>query len=811
MTDDTRHGPLADAAPDDTGDDTAGDTAERAPRLPLRTVFRRFWPYTRPFRGRMLLGLALTGGVPALTTAAIGLFQRLVDDVLTPADPGPFPLIAATYLALAALTGVVSYLDSYLSAWTAERFVLGLRVAVFDHLGELSAPYLDRRPMGDLLSRLGSDTAEIEELVLSGVNLLLTYSFQIVFFTTAMLLVDWQLTLVALVAAPAFLVVSRLLTRRIADAAREERHRSGSIITVAEESLGNAALVRAYGRTASEGERFRTENEAAFRAQMRAVRLESVFSPVSGLVQAAGLLLVAGFALTRLAGGDLTLGGLLVLLTYLGQLYTPVSGFGSLANTVYSASAGAERIVEIFDARPEVTDPEDPHPLPHATGELELRGVGFDYPGSGRPALRGVSFRVPAGARVAVVGASGAGKSTVARLLLRQHDPDRGRVLLDGVGLDRLSAADLHAAVVPVLQDTLVFDGTVEENIRWARPGATTREIEAAARAADLHDVVSALPDGYRTRIGQRGRMLSGGQLRRLSIARALVRDAPVLLLDEPTTGLDAASADRVLDPVRRLAGTRTVVLITHRLADVVDADAIVFLEDGRVTGYGDHTALLRTCPAYAALYRLQEGGAPEPSPPGPGDPVPAAPPAGPRAGRPRPRTTGPARRGGGHPVPPGARPTALPAAPARRTPAPDGAFPARRGAGRSPAPPVAPVRSRRGPEPVTATTPLSAVGAAGVPLLLAGLLPGLAALPATAGRDAGRTDGRGTGRDTGRGTARTGARGADRAGGRPAGRDGGRGRAARDGDGGSGATADPADTGGRHRRAVAGRGRSAF
>ncbi|MEJ8279317.1 ABC transporter ATP-binding protein [Pseudonocardia spirodelae] len=605
---------------------SGGPLAEPAPRLPLRTVFARFWPHTRPFRGRMVLSLALTAGVPALTTASIGLFQVLVDDVLTPADFRPFPMLAATYLALTLLTGVVSYVDSYLSAWTAERFVLGLRVELFAHLGELSAPYLDRRPLGDVLSRIGSDVAEIEELVLTGVNLLLTYSFQILFFTTAMLLLDWRLTLVALVAAPAFLLLSRLLSRRIADAAREERRRSGSIVSVAEESLGNAALVHAYGRTAAETARFRAENEAAFRAQMRAIRLESLFAPASGLVQAAGLLLVAGIAVARLGSGELTLGGLLVLLAYLGQLYAPVSGFGNLAATLYSACAGAERIVEVLDARPAVAAPAVARPLPRATGELALHGVAFDYPGSGRPALHEVSFRVPAGSRVAVVGASGAGKSTVVRLLLRQHDPDRGRVTLDGVDLAQLAPADLRAAVVPVLQDSLVFDATVEENIRWARPDAAPEEVEAAARAADLHDVVAALPDGYRTRIGQRGRMLSGGQLRRLAIARALVRDAPVLLLDEPTAGLDAASAARVLAPVRRLAGHRTVVLVTHRLVDVVDADRIVVLDGGRVTGYGDHPSLLRECPGYAALYRLQEqaGDAPPPAPPVAPRPLPA-------------------------------------------------------------------------------------------------------------------------------------------------------------------------------------------
>lgn len=601
-------------APAPDADSPASSLVSAAPKVQIRTVFRRFWPDTRPFRGRMLLSLAITAGVPALSTVSIWLFGVLVDDVLTPADYRLFPAIAAAYLGITLATGAVTFADEYLSAWVTERFVLGLRVRLFDHLGNLSIGFFEKRPLGDILSRLTGDVAAIEQMVLSGVNMVLTYFFQIAFYATAMLFLNWQLTLIAFVAAPAFLLLTRFLSRRIADAAREQRRRSGSISSVAEESLANAALVQAYDRSAAETERFRTENEASFRAQMRATRLEGLFGPVSSLVQAVGVLLVIGFAVRELAAGRLSLGGLLVFVTYLTQLYGPVSGFGELANSLFAAGAGAERIIEVLDTRPGVPEPAEPRPLGRARGEIAVEGVDFGYPGAGRPAVQELSFRIPSGGRVAIVGASGAGKTTVSKLLLRFYDPDRGRITLDGRDVRELPLADLRANVTAVLQDTLVFDGTVEDNIRWARPDATDEQVVAAARAADVHDFVSALPEGYRTRIGQRGRLLSGGQRQRLAIARAMIRDAPVLVLDEPTTGLDAEATERVLAPLRRLMATRTTIVISHNLRTVTDADQILYLEHGRLVAAGPHEDLLARSPGYHRLFALHRTG-PRPHP----------------------------------------------------------------------------------------------------------------------------------------------------------------------------------------------------
>jgi ATP-binding cassette subfamily B protein len=608
-------------------------------------IFRWFWPATQPYRGRLLVSLMLVAVGPALDTAQIWMFKLLIDDVLVPQDFSAFPAIAGAYLGIGLLQGLGSFCDEMLSTWLGERFVLDLRTRLFDHLHRLSVDFFDRHQLGDTLSRLTGDIDAIEALVLSGVTRTLAYGAEIVLFTGALFYLNWQLGLAALVTAPAFLGAARYFSARIKAASREERGRSGSVTAVAEESLNNVALVQAYDRHASETERFHRENLGRFRAEMTATRLRAVFRPLTELLEIIAVVLVMGLGVWELQQGRITLGGLLVFLTYLSRLYSPIRGAGRLSNTVYGASASAERIIDLLTHQPDVREPAHPRTLPgdessthrgqvitpnrtpgkrtqgkragadrhrrrrvqgnRPRGSVVFDAVDFSYPGAARPALTGVSFAVPAGQKVALVGASGAGKSTLGKLLLRFYDPDAGQITLDGFDLRELSLANLRSNIAAVLQETLVFDGTVGDNIVWGKPGATDEELVAAATAADAHEFITALPEGYQTRIGQRGRLLSGGQRQRLALARAMIRNARVLLLDEPTTGLDAASAQRILAPMRRLMTGRTTLIISHNLLTVTDADQILYLDKGRITGAGTHHELLTTHPGYAQLYRL--------------------------------------------------------------------------------------------------------------------------------------------------------------------------------------------------------------
>ncbi|MDP2711343.1 MAG: ABC transporter ATP-binding protein [Solirubrobacteraceae bacterium] len=556
-----------------------------APVVPVRVIFRRFWPDARPYRKQIAIGMLFLILVPLIEAAEIWMFKLVVDEVLVPQELAPLLYIAIAYVGLTLLGGLINFGDDYLAAWIGERFLLNLRTRVFAHVQGLSLHALDRRRLGDLLSRLTSDVQAIEAFVLSGIGVALSALVRILIFGGMLFYLDWRLAAVSLIIAPLFYFAARYFSRLVKHAAREKRRRSGSLSAVAEESLANAALVQSLNRQDAEVARFRHQGERIVEAELASTRIKSLFAPLVDLIELLGALIVIALGTWALASGDLTLGGLLVFMGYLTQLYGPIRDLSSLSNTIFAAAAGAERIIELLQEQPTVVDRPNAAVLSDVRGRVELRDVRFRYPGAARDALAGVSLSIEPGETVAIVGPSGAGKSTLARLLLRFDDPVAGSVRLDGRDLRDVTLRSLREHVGLLAQETLLPDVSVREAIAYGRPGASDDEIEAAARAAGAHDFIRTMPDGYETPVGQRGRRLSGGQRQRISVARALLRATPVLVLDEPTTGLDSGAKAALIEPLSRLVGGRTTIVISHDPEVVAWADRVVGIEDGRIVG----------------------------------------------------------------------------------------------------------------------------------------------------------------------------------------------------------------------------------
>lgn len=549
--------------------------------LRVRDVFRRFWPMARPYRWWIAVGLVVALLIPVIEAAEIWMFKLVVDDVLVPRDLGPLAWIAAVTIGIVVVRGLLMFVDDYLAAWVGERFVLDVRTHVFRRLQRAAPDSLEHRHMGDTLARVTRDVDNVEGIVLQGVAQTLSAVVRILVFVGVLVYLDWLLAVVSLVVAPILWALAHHVAKWSRRASREAKRRAGGLTSVGEESLANLALVSAYGVEDDEAERFHREGRGILRAELAAARIRSVFSPIVDVIELSVSLVVIGLGTWAVADGRLTLGGMLVFLAYLGQLYSPVRELGAIVNSIFTAAASAERVVEILDEPDGVEEAPQATDLGRAIGQVRLNDVTFTYPGVATPTLDDASLVLRPGECVALVGANGSGKSTIAKLLVRFHDPDSGVVMIDETDIRSLSLASLRRNVSLLLQETLVFNGTVRRNVEIGRPGASDDEIRAALRRAGAEGLLAALPDGLDTVVGQRGRRLSGGQRQQLAIARAFLHDAPIIVLDEPTTGLDTAARGRLRAPLTDLRDGRTVLMITHDSEMVAHADRVVRLIDG--------------------------------------------------------------------------------------------------------------------------------------------------------------------------------------------------------------------------------------
>jgi ATP-binding cassette, subfamily B, bacterial len=557
--------------------DRRGPAAGRA--ASVRGVFREFWPYTRGDRLRLLAGGLLSLVLLGCELASLVIFEAIVSRVLERHHLAGFWVLAGLWLTVAALGAVAMAWGGWLTGLAAQRIQLRLRDSVFSHTQRLPVDYFDERRLGDLMIRLTDDIAVVEGAVASGPLSLVSSVVSIVVFAVAALVIRWDLALLAFAVAPAFWVVARLFSGPLSRAASLERTASGSVTSTVEENLANQALIQAFNRQETESRRLHQEGVGWLRAKMAETRLDSIYAPLVYFLETCCVLAVFGLGAWDVTAGRLSLAGLLAFAACLAYLYPPVQGLSGLLLTMSEARASAARIGDILGFRPRVAE----RTLAlkgrlRGRGRIDVQDVTFGYPRSGQPVLDRLSFTAVPGRLLAIAGPSGTGKSTITRLLLRFYDPDAGRILLDDIDIRDLSLRTLRYNVTLLQQEPLLFPGTVADNIRYGRSGAPARDVVAAARAAGAHGFISALPDGYDTLAGQRGRLLSGGQRQRICIARAFLRDAPVLILDEPTTGLDAASAGRLLAVIRRFAAEHTAIVITHDPRVTAAADDVLRL-----------------------------------------------------------------------------------------------------------------------------------------------------------------------------------------------------------------------------------------
>ncbi|MFJ5304417.1 ABC transporter ATP-binding protein [Streptomyces sp. NPDC088350] len=547
-------------------------------------AFRTFWPLVRGNRVAVLSSALLLIVSAAADAVAIGIAGRLADDVLAPGDLAAFWGPATLWLGLAVAGAAASAAGSYLSGWTSEHFLLGLRDHVFQHLQRIPPDTLDRYGTGDLVTRLTGDIEVVETLVASAPVELITSAAGAVVFAAAAFWTSWQLTLITFAAAPLIWVGARVFGTLMRTASRAERDSNGRLATLLEESLANMPLVQAYGRQQAERSKVHREGRTWMRAGLRQIRLSSLYGPLGELLETLSVLAVIGAGAWQISEHHLSVGGLLSFAAFLSYLHPRLQELGELLVGASTATASCERLIEILrttptpEALPRPDTPQLPEPV---HGAVTFQDVGFSYPGATGPVLHGVRLDIRPGLLVAVTGPSGAGKSTLGKLLLRFHEPTRGRILLDGRDIADLPVDEVRRHITLLPQDSMLFDDTVRANIVYGCPDAADSEVIAAAVAADAHGFVSELPQGYDTPVGKHGNNLSGGQRRRIALARAMLRTASVLVLDEPTTGLDDAATARIMAPLRRLTDGRTTFVITHDQRLTALADLVLQLTDG--------------------------------------------------------------------------------------------------------------------------------------------------------------------------------------------------------------------------------------
>jgi ATP-binding cassette, subfamily B, bacterial len=581
----------------------------------VRRILRRF---RRPYRGALVTAIAVTLGETVVGLARPWPLKVVVDNAL---GHQPLPqwlgslsrlspnalagVAAAIIVGLVALGALLGYLSTFLSGAAAERIGADTRAALHERLLVLPMRFHDQNRSGELVSRLVGDVERVQDATVASLTTLVPGVLTLIGVFVIMMFIDPVLSAASLAAMPLLVAVLMARRRGVRTAQRKARDEEGRLAAMATDVVRNVRAVQAFGNETNAQAHFEQQNVATAGASIFAMDLEARYSPLADIVLAFGTAFVLWFGVTRVTSGKITLGLLLVFLSYISSLYSPIRALARLARTMTKAHASRERIGQILHVAELVPEDREPQTAQAPTRELMLRHVSFSYR-SDAPVLVDLNLQIPAGQTICLVGPSGVGKSTLLALLLRFYDPNSGAVEIDGVDLRRFSLASLRSQIALVPQDAWIVDGTIRHNIAFGQASATNEAVDHAARVAIVEEFVKRLPLGYDTVVGESGGLLSGGQRRRIALARAVLRDSPILLLDEPTSGLDAVSESTVVDAIANATNGRTVIMASHRLGVAAIADRVVVFERGRIVEDGSPAALLESDGHFARLWDLQ-------------------------------------------------------------------------------------------------------------------------------------------------------------------------------------------------------------
>ncbi len=514
-------------------------------------------------------------------------------------------LAAIAVLAVAVLNAAFSYAEKYATTSAGQWIMHDLRRALYNHIQHLSLGFHTQKRTGDLISTVTTDVDSIQSFIVSDLLGLVIDFLTLAGMAAVMLYLNWRFTLIALSVTPLLFGVSFFYTRRAKSASRDVRRKEGEIVSLLQEVLSAIGVVKAFAREDYEEQRLEKESRESVQLAMHARTLKAKLSPLVGIVVALGTAVVLWYGGSLVLAGTLSAGSLVVFLSYLGKMYKPMQDFAKMTDAFTKASVGYERVRELMETPPSVQDAPGARPAPPLQGEIHFDRVDFRYTND-RPVLSDLTLRVEAGRMTALVGPTGSGKTTIAALMGRFYDPTSGTVKIDGTDLREFEQKSVRDQLSFVLQDNILFHAPIWQNIAYGKPGAPLDEVRRAATLANAAEFIEKLPQGYDTMVGERGVTLSGGQRQRIAIARAIIRDTPILIMDEPSSGLDAASEELVFEAIDRLTEGKTAIVIAHRFSTIRRAHKILVIEDGCVAESGTHEELLTAGGLYARLSALQ-------------------------------------------------------------------------------------------------------------------------------------------------------------------------------------------------------------